>query len=104
MQGSFDLPEYMGSRATFTLGQFGGHGGRQLRVGDVLRLAQAHCDPARAQALPLPQRPAYASHWNIRVLHGPHGAPDFFTGRGHRNLLRHRLGSALQLQPHPACG
>ena len=24
--GGFDVPEYMGSRATFTLGQFGGHG------------------------------------------------------------------------------
>jgi urea carboxylase len=38
VQGGFDLPEYMGSRATFTLGRFGGHGGRALRVADVLRL------------------------------------------------------------------
>ena len=38
VRGSFDIPEYLGSRATFTLGQFGGHGGRALRAGDVLRL------------------------------------------------------------------
>jgi urea carboxylase len=38
VQGGFDVPLYMGSSATFTLGQFGGHGGRALRVGDVLRV------------------------------------------------------------------
>ena len=33
-------------------------------------------------------------------MYGPHGAPEFFTADGHRRLLRCRLGSALQLQPH----
>ncbi len=33
VQGGFDLPDYMGSRATFTLGQFGGHGGRAAARG-----------------------------------------------------------------------
>jgi urea carboxylase len=79
VQGGFDLPEYMGSRATFTLGQFGGHGGRALRVGDVLRLNQRNGDPARGRRLPPEEIPAYDAHWCIRVLHGPHGAPDFFT-------------------------
>ncbi|MEJ0100925.1 MAG: 5-oxoprolinase/urea amidolyase family protein [Pseudomonadota bacterium] len=79
VQGSFDLPEYMGSRATFTLGQFGGHGGRALRVGDVLRLRQSTCDPTLAQPLPAAERPEYSTHWKLRVRHGPHGAPDFFT-------------------------
>jgi urea carboxylase len=36
VRGSFDVPEYLGSRATFTLGQFGGHGGRALRTGDCI--------------------------------------------------------------------
>ncbi len=79
VQGSFDLPEYMGSRATFTLGQFGGHGGRALRVGDVLRLAQPACDPARARPVSPNEHPAYGTDWRLRVRHGPHGAPDFFT-------------------------
>jgi urea carboxylase len=69
----------MGSRATFTLGRFGGHGGRALRVGDVLRLNQADGDPSRAVALAEAGRPHYDRHWNIGVWHGPHGAPDFFT-------------------------
>ena len=34
------------------------------------------------------------------MLYGPHGAPDFFTPADDRDLLRHRLGGALQLQPH----
>ncbi len=38
VRGGLDVPAYLGSRATFTLGQFGGHGGRALRTGDVLRL------------------------------------------------------------------
>ncbi len=38
-EGGFVVPHYLGSKATFTLGQFGGHVGRALRTGDVLRLA-----------------------------------------------------------------
>ena len=34
--GGIDVPEYLGSRSTFTLGGFGGHAGRSWLVGDVL--------------------------------------------------------------------
>jgi len=79
VKGGFDVPDYMGSKSTFTLGQFGGHGGRTLRVGDVLRLNQSarlgsDCQPVPAQLIP-----QYGQHWDIRVMYGPHGAPDFFT-------------------------
>src|ERR1700735_4632265 len=37
VRGGFDVPSYLGSASTFTLGRFGGHGGRALAVGDVLR-------------------------------------------------------------------
>ena len=40
MRGGFDVPHYLGSRATFTLGNFGGHGGRALR--DRRRAAHRH--------------------------------------------------------------
>ena len=50
VRGGFDVPEYMGSRATFTLGQFGGHAGRALRTGDVLRISDA---PSAGEAEPL---------------------------------------------------
>jgi urea carboxylase len=79
VQGSFDIPAYMGSLATFTLGKFGGHGGRALRAGDVLRLLQASGDCSRAAELQPGAAPCIETHWTIRVLHGPHGAPDFFT-------------------------
>ena len=36
--GGIDCPLYLGSRSTFTLGQFGGHVGRAIRTGDVLHL------------------------------------------------------------------
>ena len=72
---------YMGSRATFTLGQFGGHAGRALRNGDVLRIGTAahDCQPLPAAMLPAALGPTYAERWDIAVLYGPHAAPDFFT-------------------------
>ncbi|MBN2982465.1 biotin carboxylase N-terminal domain-containing protein [Cohnella algarum] len=36
VQGGFDVPRVLGSASTFTLGGFGGHGGRALRAGDVI--------------------------------------------------------------------
>ncbi len=79
VRGGFDVPEYLGSRATFTLGQFGGHGGRALRTGDVLRLHEAGADLAGCTPIPERERPVYSRHWEITVTDGPHGAPDFFT-------------------------
>ncbi|RXZ30998.1 urea carboxylase [Oxalobacteraceae bacterium CAVE-383] len=81
VRGGIDVPAYLGSRATFTLGQFGGHAGRTLRVGDMLHVggdAGADTNIGMAPAA----RPVYAdgaTPWEIGVLYGPHGAPDFFT-------------------------
>lgn len=33
VRGGIDVPEYLGSRSTFTLGRFGGHGGLRPRGG-----------------------------------------------------------------------
>ena len=79
VKGGFDVPEYLGSRSTFTLGQFGGHVGRALRTGDVLRLRQSASDLEGCAGLPTEAIPVYGSHWDIAVTYGPHGAPDFFT-------------------------
>ena len=46
--GGFDVPDYLGSGSTFTLGQFGGHGGRVLRAGDVLPLGLPESAPKAA--------------------------------------------------------
>lgn len=74
--GGIQCPDYLGSRATFTLGQFGGHAGRALRTGDVLHLS----DVARAEIETLSMRvPEFSDVMELRVIYGPHGAPDFFT-------------------------
>jgi urea carboxylase len=79
VQGGFDVPDYMGSKSTFTLGQFGGHGGRTLRVGDVLHTAKQAQSAYVEKSLPQKLQPSYSHAWEIGVLYGPHGAPDFFT-------------------------
>ena len=77
LAGGLDCPHYLGSRSTFTLGKFGGHAGRALRTGDVLHLAAPALRPLAA--LPANAYPAMTNHWQLRVIYGPHGAPDFLT-------------------------
>ncbi|KOV65310.1 urea carboxylase [Streptomyces sp. NRRL WC-3618] len=74
--GGLDVPPFLGSAATFTLGRFGGHGGRALRTGDVL-----HGGATTESATPVPpsDRPEFASPWHIGAVEGPHAAPEFFT-------------------------
>lgn len=79
VQGGLDVPLYLGSRSTFVLGQFGGHAGRTLRPGDMLPLAARPADAPAMGATPTSLIPAYTSEWEVGVLYGPHGAPDFFT-------------------------
>jgi urea carboxylase len=78
VSGGLDVPSYLGSRSTFTLGLFGGHGGRALVPGDVLAIAEGS---ATAEPAPLPEAliPPLGSTWEIAVLPGPHAAPDFFA-------------------------
>ncbi|BES72361.1 urea carboxylase [Marinobacter nanhaiticus D15-8W] len=76
--GGIQCEPYLGSRSTFTLGQFGGHGGRALRSGDVLHI-KSGMTVGNETALPQSIRPALSDHWTLRVTYGPHGAPDFFT-------------------------
>ncbi len=79
IRGGLDVPPYLGSRATFTLGLFGGHGGRALVPGDVLHMGSAPADEPPVSPLPAALIPALRESWEIAVLPGPHAAPDFFT-------------------------
>ncbi|MGB8167442.1 MAG: 5-oxoprolinase/urea amidolyase family protein, partial [Chthoniobacteraceae bacterium] len=79
VRGGLQVPRYLGSRSTFTLGNFGGHGGRALRLGDVLHLGSSDGASALGTMLPPSLLPVYRSDWEIGVIYGPHGAPDFFT-------------------------
>jgi urea carboxylase len=76
LAGGLDIAPYLGSVSTFELGQFGGHAARRLLAGDTLHLAGDAVDAA----LPAVTLPELGKEWTLRVLYGPHGAPDFFTG------------------------
>ena len=76
VQGGIQCPDYLGSKSTFTLGQFGGHAGRAIRTGDVLHL-DSSVEPSLT-TITTPKLPEISDEWIIRVIYGPHGAPDFF--------------------------
>ncbi|EFM21780.1 MULTISPECIES: urea carboxylase [unclassified Pantoea] len=78
LRGGIQVPDYLGSKSTFTLGQFGGHAGRALRSGDVLHLAPQAAIPDGAE-LPAALRTNLAKVRTLRVIYGPHGAPEFFA-------------------------
>ncbi|MGD9917523.1 MAG: 5-oxoprolinase/urea amidolyase family protein [Paenirhodobacter sp.] len=71
--GGFKVPEILGSRATFALGHFGGHATGTLTTGDVLHIGRV----AHGAALPLEAAPL-THDWELEVVYGPHGAPDYF--------------------------
>lgn len=77
--GGIEAPLFLGSRSTFILGRFGGPFGRVLSAGDVLHTAQTGVDSLEPRELPDSLIPRYGHEWEIGVLYGPHGAPDFFT-------------------------
>ncbi|ARQ12760.1 urea carboxylase protein (plasmid) [Rhizobium etli] len=73
--GGFAAPVVLGSRATFGLGQFGGNATGTLKTGHVLHLArQAAAEPPKPATEPL----ELTREWDVGVVYGPHGAPDFF--------------------------
>ncbi|KRB05156.1 urea carboxylase [Pseudomonas sp. Root68] len=78
LRGGLQVPDYLGSKSTFTLGQFGGHGGRALRAGDVLHLPALN-DRSAGRQLAEEQVTELPAVRQIRVIYGPHGAPEYFT-------------------------
>lgn len=85
VRNGLNVPEYLGSRSTFALGNFGGHAGRTLRAGDMIKMVNVALPTehlplatAKPQALAEDLIPHYPKNWKIGVLYGPHGAPDFF--------------------------
>ncbi|EIZ78664.1 putative allophanate hydrolase subunit 2/urea carboxylase [Novosphingobium sp. Rr 2-17] len=81
--GGLDIAPYLGSRSTFELGQFGGHAARRLLAGDTVHLS----NDDTGTPLPPVALPEIATEWRLRVLYGPHGAPDFFTDEDVQSFL-----------------
>ena len=78
--GGLEVPEVMGSAATFTLGGIGGLNGRAARAGDVLRVGSGGLDgrAPRAAGGGMSIPPLDARHV-LRVTMGPHCTDDFLT-------------------------
>jgi urea carboxylase len=79
VEGGLDCPEYLGSRSTFTLGRFGGHAGRALRAGDVLRLSCPHGSAKPGVMLPEALTPEDSETWQLHVIPGPQGSTEYFS-------------------------
>ncbi|WP_045857716.1 urea carboxylase [Teredinibacter purpureus] len=88
VRGGIQCPDYLGSKSTFTLGQFGGHNGRALRAGDVVRI-NGNMQAVAHQPLTTDLIPAIQNSWELRVIYGPHGAPDFFTDKDINTFFAH---------------
>ncbi|TDU88118.1 urea carboxylase [Kribbella voronezhensis] len=83
IEGGLDVPRVLGSRSTFTLGGFGGQEGRALQDGDEIPLARKEnlLTPAPITL------PVLTGNWTLRVIPGPHGAPDHLTDEGVEEFL-----------------
>lgn len=78
VEGGLDVPRVLGSRSTFILGEFGGLDGRALITGDTILLGRReNLVPPATISLP-----ALANEWTLRVVAGPHGAPEHLTPSG----------------------
>jgi len=82
VSGGIALPSFLGSRATYLPGNFGGLEGRALQAGDQLPLGPMGNDLATraGKAWPRSSRPAYSPRPTLRVVPGPQG--DYFTPEG----------------------
>lgn len=76
--GGLAVPRVLGSRATFILGGFGGQDGRPLSAGDEIPLGPLYNQLAPTTVV----LPELTSTWSLRVIPGPHGAPDHLTTDG----------------------
>jgi biotin-dependent carboxylase-like uncharacterized protein len=72
VSGGIDVPEYLGSRSTYTLTGLGGHEGRRLVDGDRLPLGRAGDGPAAGagRSVPADLRPEFPDVTPLRTVVG----------------------------------
>ena len=78
--GGIDVPLVMGSRSTFVDGRFGGHNGRKLRTGDVLKLSE-NCVCEGIPSFPIEFAPKITDEWTIGVLPGPQPTAEYLDAK-----------------------
>ena len=105
--GGIDVPEVMGSRATYMKAAIGGVEGRPLRAGDVLNALEDSSEaPAIARKIPANVIPQYASAHELRVVLGPQQAAftqagiDTFLSKTYTvSIHSDRMGYRLEGEP-----
>lgn len=105
--GGIDVPEVMGSRATYMKAAIGGVEGRPLRTGDIMNaLGDTPEEPATVRNIPADAIPQYGSAHELRVVLGPQQAA--FTQAGIDTFLSEtytvsihsdRMGYRLEGEP-----
>ncbi len=70
--GGIDVPKVLGSKATYARGEIGGHEGRPLKKGDVLRVGTPRAAAADLVGSKVkPDRiPRYSNRWELRIVIG----------------------------------
>lgn len=70
--GGIDVPEILGSKATYVRGEIGGHEGRVLQKGDVLKVGKAQPELKNLVGRRVKSSliPAYTDQWELRVVIG----------------------------------
>lgn len=107
LTGGIDVPNVMGSRATYTGAGFGGLDGRILAAGDILNRGQGSL-PERPRAIPREWIPGYPSQIILRAIPGPQDAffetatffNQTFTVTDKANRMGYRLsGEPVERKP-----
>lgn len=89
--GAIDVPEYLGSRATYVPGQIGGLDGRALKKGDRLALGVASTSPDETASRRVKPDvvPVYTADWVLEAVPGPQVSPDYFTDADYEYFFSH---------------
>lgn len=74
--GGIEVAKVMGSSSTFVDGKFGGHNGRALRTGDVLRLKD-NCQVDTVCSFNEEFAPQITNNWVIGVIPGPQPTSEY---------------------------
>lgn len=82
--GGIDVPLVWGSKSTCTKECYGGFEGRQLQVGDELKLGKPRIklEDLEGRKFNKSLIPEYQRAWEVRAIPGPKAAPDYFTEEG----------------------
>ena len=105
--GGIDVPQVMGSRATYVRGHFGGLNGRKLEAGDRLPLGPARrLHSLAGRQFPAGMRPVYSQAATVEVILGPQaerftpaGIETFFNSSYAVSLESDRMGYRLAGTP-----